>query len=299
MATRLATLGILVSEALSLNAGAAEVGVSTLPLGLNPANIVIHQGDTVVWLAADYGIVEEFDGAFKSPILLSGGTNLTFAMRFNTVGEFPYRFRKSSPIPPHSPVHTNIEIHGTVEVRSRSGDGRRVWINAPVPGARFGAGSDGEGNVIGNGGHIDVQASVDDTNGIVRMEFLANGVLIGSATNWPFQITWQPARIGPLSLEAIAVLEGGGELESEAVDVSVEGFTGPPSALLGNPRLVRPGIYYVEYTLSPAAWYMEIYREIPFSFRFPEVTVRVNSDWGLVVLTGNEPALFVLPYDRH
>lgn len=83
------------------------------------------------------------------------------------------------------------------------------------------------------------------------------------------------------------------------VFVSVEGFTGAPSALLGNPQLVRPGIYYVEYTLSPAAWYMEVYKKVPFSLRFPEVTVRVNSDWGRVVLSGNEPALFVLPYDRH
>lgn len=279
------------------NVDGSEIVVRANSLRLLPGSIVVNVGDTVVWQAEGFGSVEAFDGEFQSPIL--GGTDAVFGRKFEVAAEIPYRYRPRNSVPPYNLVHTNVEIHGTITVRERPSGIGQVWINAPIKGARFGAGSDEVGNVVGNGGHIDVQASVDDTNGIVRMEFLANGVLVGSAASWPFQITWQPAQIGPLRLKAIAVLDGGGERESEAVDVLVEGFTGAPRALLGNPRLVRPGIYYVEYTLSPAAWYMEVYKDIPFSLRSPEVTVRVNSDWGRVVLSGNETTLFVLPYDRH
>lgn len=59
---------------------------------------------------------------------------------------------------------------------------------------------------------------------ILRVDFKANGQIIGSSSNRPFQINWQPPQTGNFTLTAEAVLSNGGVVTSMPTVISVSPF---------------------------------------------------------------------------
>jgi uncharacterized delta-60 repeat protein len=82
--------------------------------------------------------------------------------------------------------------------------------------------------------NIAITATASDSDGsITRVDFYGEGVLIGSATSEPFEITWNNLPVGAYSVSAIATDDEGGIGASAMVTVSVIAPTLPiaPSAL--------------------------------------------------------------------
>lgn len=81
---------------------------------------------------------------------------------------------------------------------------------------------------------IEVVANASDPDGsIVRVEFLAGGVLLGEATQEPFRLEWENAEIGVHDLVARATDLGGKTVDSEPVRVLVNALAEIPASGLG------------------------------------------------------------------
>ena len=77
---------------------------------------------------------------------------------------------------------------------------------------------------------IIVEAAAEDADGgLQRVDFLANGALIGTATSAPFTITWSGVSSGSYSLTAIATDSQGAETTSAAVSIAVTTAEEPPT----------------------------------------------------------------------
>jgi regulation of enolase protein 1 (concanavalin A-like superfamily) len=91
-------------------------------------------------------------------------------------------------------------------------------ITAPPPGSTFTAPAT-----------ITISASAADSDGtVVRVDFLANGSLLGSDSSAPFAFSWTSVAAGNYSLTAHAVDDDGATASSASVGVSV---TNPPVSL--------------------------------------------------------------------
>ena len=82
-----------------------------------------------------------------------------------------------------------------------------------------------------------IVASANAANGtIAKVEFLANGVSLGTDSTFPYNFAWTPAGTGAVSLTAIATDSLGNQTTSAAVDVTVAGVSlGAPSVSLVSP----------------------------------------------------------------
>ena len=96
-----------------------------------------------------------------------------------------------------------------------------VSITSPAPGATFAAPAS-----------VTVNATASDSNGTVtRVDFRANGTLIGSDTTAPFSIVWSNAAAGTYNLTAIATDNGNAATTSGTVSITVSSGPPPPSTL--------------------------------------------------------------------
>ena len=100
-----------------------------------------------------------------------------------------------------------------------------VAISAPAPGTTFTVPAS-----------ITIDAAATDTDGTVqRVDFYANGSLIGSDTQAPFSITWEGAEPGTVSLTAVATDDAGATTTSAAVQVAVTAGNAPPVIAIMTP----------------------------------------------------------------
>jgi hypothetical protein len=128
-----------------------------------------------------------------------------------------------------------------------------VTLTAPAANATFAVGSS-----------ISLQATASDSNGSVsRVEFLANGTLLGGDTTSPYAFTWANVPAGSYTLTARATDNAGATATSAGVPVTVGGgtafsvriqsvSTGKPYAL----GTAQPGaLYYIDrsYTIGSLA----------------------------------------------
>jgi regulation of enolase protein 1 (concanavalin A-like superfamily) len=75
-------------------------------------------------------------------------------------------------------------------------------------------------------GSIPLEAAATDRDGsVARVEFYANGALVGSATAAPYVFTWTNVNAGHYGLTARAYDNGGAATESEAVSITVAAAT--------------------------------------------------------------------------
>jgi hypothetical protein len=96
-----------------------------------------------------------------------------------------------------------------------------VSLTAPTANASFAAPAS-----------IALQATASDTDGTVaKVEFLANGALVGSATAPPYAITWNNVAAGSYSLTARATDNAGGVRTSSAVSITVTPNSAPTVTL--------------------------------------------------------------------
>ncbi len=171
--------------------------------------LVVNVGDTVVWLNPSVGTnyVESLDGSWTSGTLQQGES---FALTFSDPGFYPYR--------------TSFSTFGVVTVRAWTDAPPAVTLNIPMDGLVIGVSSP-------------LRASTTNDENIAKMEFFANSLPIGIATNAPFIIpAWFPTNYGPSVLQAKATDRQGGVTWSSSVTVT----RGRPFGVWG-PRLLSSG----------------------------------------------------------
>ncbi|WP_326543927.1 Ig-like domain-containing protein [Pseudorhodoferax sp.] len=102
-----------------------------------------------------------------------------------------------------------------------------VWLTAPSPGTLF----------PGPTATIDMGATASDTDssGIARVEFYANGALVGSAASAPYTFSWPGVPTGTYGLMARAFDTDGGHADSATVSVQVSGAVPSPTVTLTSP----------------------------------------------------------------
>jgi hypothetical protein len=80
--------------------------------------------------------------------------------------------------------------------------------------------------VFDAGASIAIAATASDADGSVsRVDFLANGSTIGSATAAPYSMTWSPAGGGTFTLTARAMDNSGATKSSPSVTITIGGGT--------------------------------------------------------------------------
>jgi hypothetical protein len=269
---------------------AAEVAIEILPFDASPGDIAIQAGDFVIWRGSQSYIqrVEGFHDDFKSPFLT--GSVITFSRQYPEAGIFAFRNRAYSGVaPPYTEWNPQIQSHGTISVLPRDPFSSPVVLNAPVVGARCGAHSDEAGNVV-RFPEIGFQGSVPNTNDFLRIEFCVDGLRVGSATNWPYRVTWTADRVGSMSMIATAVAQDGTRYDSEPVVVSVDPVR---AAVLSPPRMLRPGLIVVDYTAPPSGpWVLMGGPVVNAPHGGGEFIKDVDHNWGRFVTTGDAPAQF-------
>jgi hypothetical protein len=111
-----------------------------------------------------------------------------------------------------------------------------VSITNPSPGSAFTVGQ-----------AVVINASAADADGTVaKVDFYANGVLIGTARSTPFAITWLPGAVGSYSLVAVATDNANASTTSGAITVSA--VPAPPVAKVTR-AIWRP---------STARWHIDV-----------------------------------------
>ena len=147
---------------------AAEAFVQLTSLVRNPEVLAINEGDTVTFVWTDTyspGFTESYTGEWKSPVLHQGQT---FSYTFATPGTYVYRtgYQPSDPSFP-----------GVIRVQPVTGAYPAVWIASPL-----------DHFVVP--GYTQLQAGTTNPPETVKLvNFYADGQLIGSATNAPYQVT--------------------------------------------------------------------------------------------------------------
>ncbi|HKS38677.1 MAG TPA: Ig-like domain-containing protein [Verrucomicrobiae bacterium] len=110
---------------------------------------------------------------------------------------------------------------GPPETRQGAPAAPTITLTAPTNGQTFSAGA----NIA-----LTATATGDLGLAIVRVEFTANGNLVGTATNSPFSFTWNSVPDGIYAIRATATDEIGGSTTSASVVINVG--APPPQALL-------------------------------------------------------------------
>jgi hypothetical protein len=89
-----------------------------------------------------------------------------------------------------------------------------VQLVAPVNGDRY-----------SEPANVWLSANASDADGIVRVDFYADGQLLGTDTTVPYQVLWQSAARGAHQLVAVATDRAGTQATSEVVNLGVTPFT--------------------------------------------------------------------------
>lgn len=99
------------------------------------------------------------------------------------------------------------------------------------------------GSTYPSGSSIELLATVSGDQPILKVVFLADGVVIGEDTTSPYEFVWEGASDGDLALSANAHEEGGGIVSSATVSVTVGTPPTSPEVLLvvGEPANIGSG----------------------------------------------------------
>ncbi|MGF1525216.1 MAG: Ig-like domain-containing protein, partial [Candidatus Competibacterales bacterium] len=93
-----------------------------------------------------------------------------------------------------------------------------VTLTAPV-----------DGTTVSQGEVVAVTATADDSDGqVVEVAFYADGVLLEADTSAPFETSYTAARLGPVSLSAVALDDAGDSSAPSSVTLTVEAAAPPP-----------------------------------------------------------------------
>ncbi len=287
-----APLAFLACVAAAWTAPAADIYVRLRPTWPEPANLVINAGDRVIWeVRAEEGRaarVEDLAGAFDSGVMLP--PNHRFSHVFEEPGFHAYRHITLSILPPYEPVWWPIvQSAGTIEVRAPKLP-PHATLNSPPEGARFPRPTAPDGSFLP--AHIPLSASVEETNHLARVEFLADGERFGMAFHWPYTSTLTTDRVGRILLSVKAVRSDGSYFVSAPVPIHVEAISEPS---LRPPRLAdrRNGIYLIEYqTMASDRWSLHVWPDIVN----PATAYRIHlgGAWGWYPVQVSEPRAFFI-----
>jgi hypothetical protein len=105
-----------------------------------------------------------------------------------------------------------------------------IGANAP-PTVSLSSPSAGLSYALGN--QVLVAAAANDSDGtVVSVQFLANGIVVGTATAAPFNISWRPTSAGNYSLTAVATDNAGNVTTSAALAVTITAAAAPTATII-------------------------------------------------------------------
>lgn len=223
---RLLKLFLVVIAFGAASANAANFTVKMTGFQFSPKDLTVSVGDTVTWVNQDStfhdttsGVGRVPSGVWKSPLL---GNGSTFSFTFNVVpGTYPYYC---------TPHVFAFNMVGSVTVLPPNTP-PLVNITNPKGGATFTAGA-----------NVQIEADASDNDGVARVEFFADGKLIGTDFSAPFSASLNNVAVGNYSLTAKAFDTQGLSATSVAVNISVnEARTGPSIISHPQSQSVLPG----------------------------------------------------------
>lgn len=275
-------LGLTMSTSLVLRA--SEVPISLNLRSIQPANVTAYVGDTVSWSVpqGSTAIVEAFGGQFRSPLLSSNSPS--FSYNVTNVGFIAFL------------ADTKERGAGLIYVLPVPPNPATVAVYSPLSGARFRTFLDPDGTVA-SPAFLDLFATVSNTNEVRRVEFSANGEVIGASTNWPFYLYWQTKQSGTIAITATAIDTFENRVTSEPVTVSVEGVAGISPTLVWN-RFIGDGFIVLEYMTGPGApWFLQIQSDVVPPSQTGSYTwykTYLRSSWGLFPMETRAPREFIV-----
>jgi plastocyanin len=191
-------------------------------------SLAINAGDTVVWLNQEpawqgTNYVASYGGEWRSPSMSFGDS---FSFTFTNAGFYAYQIgtRISS---------STLNLSGTVTVHQWTGASPALTINTPVE----------DQHVLPSSL---VQASATNAENLLQIDYFANSILMGTATNAPFGIGWVPNKGGSYVLIARATDRQGAVAWSQPVNV----IEGPTFGVYGS-RLLPTGELLFYYNSAP------------------------------------------------
>ncbi|MBU6402520.1 MAG: TIGR03118 family protein, partial [Verrucomicrobia bacterium] len=191
----------------------ATVKVDIVNFSFTPQTVTINVGDTVEWIMQDAGTEHNVvsttpAGVLGSSLLMAGQT---YSFTFNAAGTYHYECT----------IHTFMT--GTVTVHGAAADQPpTVSISSPAGGTVVAAPFSGA-----------IQAAAADSDGTVtNVSFLANGNLLGSVAQSPFNLVVTNLAAGTYALTAVATDNGGISTTSTLVTLLVDA---PPTVSITAP----------------------------------------------------------------
>lgn len=153
---------------------------------------------------------------YKDNVLVGSSTGSTLNYEWNTTAEADG---------PHTFVSKAYDVNGNVGSSSAVFDAD----NTPPSAAAITAPSNG---TVITGSAVTISANATDSSGIQKIDFYADGVLVGTDTSAPFTVNWNTinASNGSHSLHVVATDTAGNSTTSPAISVSVD-HLGPTVAL--------------------------------------------------------------------
>jgi plastocyanin len=187
---------------------AGGTNVSIVDFAFNPSAVTINANDTVIWSWAGISVHSSTSdtGLWDSGILSNGAK---FTNTFKASGSFPY----------HCTVHPLTMLASVTVKGTATNAPPTVSITSPANGAVFTAPWTGT-----------IQATASDSDGTVtKIDFLANGALLGTVTNPPPTASFTVSNLaaGTYTLTAAAQDNGGARTTSAGVNISVVAQASP------------------------------------------------------------------------
>jgi len=259
---------------------AAEVRIRLRSGFVEPADVVVRKGDVITWVEerGSAGSVEGFQGEFESPVLVGSSSAPAFSRQYNVIGMHAFRNWRRNTMPPYGKVGEWVLSHGTIEVRETD-TLTTVSLVTPVPGSVFGALPT---NYIGSTfPRVVLQAAVVNSNAISKVDFFANGTLIGSAVSWPYEVEWIANAFGDVTLTVTAVDSSGSVAASLPTQIHVRETESP---ILYPPRVIRPGFVVFDYSVPPPGQWIMLSRPTVESLGIAFDPVKIiQGNWGRFV----------------
>ena len=198
-------LALLAISLVAPLSNAAVVTVEMRGIQFVPKNLTINAGDTVTWVNRDSTLHDTVSGVNRVPagIWRSAlfGLGGSFSFTFTNAGTFPYYCT------PH--VFPPFNMSGAITVLPVNAP-PSVAITNPPSGATFTVGAT-----------VLIEASATDDNGVVRVEFFANGNPVGTDLSEPFVAVVTNLAAGDYVLTAAAFDAQGLSATSAPVNISV------------------------------------------------------------------------------
>jgi len=189
----------------------------TVAISVPGANSVIAAGGAVTIAA----MAQDADGTVARVDFYQGGT------RIGTASAAPYTFTWSAP---PSGMYTLTTVATDNDGATTTSAAVAIRVNA-VPQVAITAPA--QNTVTNAPGSLTVSATASDPDGnVVKVEFYANGNVIGGATQAPYSMTWSNVPAGSYNLTAIATDNDGGSTTSAPVSMRVNGY---PTVMLTSP----------------------------------------------------------------